>query len=268
MHRAITGLDVCVRKPLLLTCGADRTLRLWNYATKMCEQVKHCADEPLSVSLHPSGNHALVGFSDKLRLFNVLMEDIRQVRASPLISPHLPTSPCTCQICQSLVPRISHVSPHASLLAVISPFHLVPSRAICAVRLPTSRSRAAASAPSLTVGSTLPPSPARTSTSSTRTRRSSVAPSKATLASCAPSRGGRATSASLRRGRTARSTSGYGATRAPMRQRPSWIVWAHPTTSSNRLSTRRSSPGHVGGAARPCSRRGVMGRSASSRMAT
>ena len=67
---SISGLDVCVRKPLVMTCGADRTLRLWNYQSKKCEQVKHFADEPLSVSLHPSGNHALVGFSDKLRLYS------------------------------------------------------------------------------------------------------------------------------------------------------------------------------------------------------
>jgi hypothetical protein len=57
VRRAISGMDVCVRKPLLVTTGADKTLRVWNYASKVCEQVRHFADEPLSVSLHPSGNH-------------------------------------------------------------------------------------------------------------------------------------------------------------------------------------------------------------------
>ena len=83
-HAAITGIDVCVRKPLLITCGADKTLRMWNYATKTCEQVKAFPDEPLSVSLHPSGNHVLVGFSDKLRLFNVLMDDVRVTADLPV----------------------------------------------------------------------------------------------------------------------------------------------------------------------------------------
>lgn len=83
-HAAITGLDVCVRKPLLITCGADKTLRMWNYASKMCEQVKALPDEPLSVALHPSGNNVLVGFSDKLRLFNVLMDDVRQTADLPV----------------------------------------------------------------------------------------------------------------------------------------------------------------------------------------
>lgn len=29
----ITGLDVCARKPVFATCGADRTVRLWSYTT-------------------------------------------------------------------------------------------------------------------------------------------------------------------------------------------------------------------------------------------
>lgn len=29
----ITGLDVCARKPVFVTCGADRTVRLWSYST-------------------------------------------------------------------------------------------------------------------------------------------------------------------------------------------------------------------------------------------
>ena len=81
---SISGLDVCVRKPLVMTCGADRTLRLWNYQSKKCEQVKHFADEPLCLAFHPSGNYALVGFSDKLRMYNVLMEDIRQTADLPV----------------------------------------------------------------------------------------------------------------------------------------------------------------------------------------
>jgi cilia- and flagella-associated protein 57 len=30
--KAITGMDTCLRKPLVVTVGTDRTLRLWNYA--------------------------------------------------------------------------------------------------------------------------------------------------------------------------------------------------------------------------------------------
>lgn len=76
----ITGLDLCVRKPLLITSSSDKSVRIWNYMKGTCELLKFFNDEPLSVSLHPSGLYILVGFSDKLRLLNVLMDDVRLVR--------------------------------------------------------------------------------------------------------------------------------------------------------------------------------------------
>ena len=74
---AITGLDVCVRKPIVVTCGQDKTIRVWNYLTRTLELRAEFAETPLCVALHPSGLHVLVGFSDKLRLMNLLMDDIR-----------------------------------------------------------------------------------------------------------------------------------------------------------------------------------------------
>ena len=82
----VTGMDVCSRKPLLVTCGVDRSVRIWNYTTKKCELVKFFADEPSSVSMHPSGLHVLVGFTDKLRMMNLLMDDIRIVKEFPIKS--------------------------------------------------------------------------------------------------------------------------------------------------------------------------------------
>ena len=31
---AITGLDVCIRKPLVATCSLDHSVRVWNYEAK------------------------------------------------------------------------------------------------------------------------------------------------------------------------------------------------------------------------------------------
>ncbi|KAI8915085.1 quinon protein alcohol dehydrogenase-like superfamily, partial [Entophlyctis helioformis] len=79
-HGAVTGLDLCIRKPLLVTCSPDKSIRIWNYQTGTCELVKYFTEEAHSVALHPSGLYLLAGFSDKLRLMNVLMDDLRPVR--------------------------------------------------------------------------------------------------------------------------------------------------------------------------------------------
>ena len=35
LHSAsITGLDTCIRKPLIATCSVDRSVRIWNYESK------------------------------------------------------------------------------------------------------------------------------------------------------------------------------------------------------------------------------------------
>lgn len=39
--KAITGLDVCIRKQMIVTCSVDKTVRIWNYEKKtleICEQ--------------------------------------------------------------------------------------------------------------------------------------------------------------------------------------------------------------------------------------
>ncbi|KAJ7558943.1 hypothetical protein O6H91_04G062500 [Diphasiastrum complanatum] len=74
---SITGLDVCLRKPILVTCSIDRSVRVWNYVERSCDLIKFFPEEIFSISLHPSGFHVLVGFSDRLRFMNLLIDDIR-----------------------------------------------------------------------------------------------------------------------------------------------------------------------------------------------
>ncbi|XP_028390638.1 cilia- and flagella-associated protein 57-like [Dendronephthya gigantea] len=73
----ITGLDVCIRKPLIATCSLDRSVRIWNYETCSLELSREFQEECYSIALHPSGLYILVGFSDKLRLMNLLIDEIR-----------------------------------------------------------------------------------------------------------------------------------------------------------------------------------------------
>ncbi|KAM6172387.1 cilia- and flagella-associated protein 57 [Erethizon dorsatum] len=78
LHSAsITGLSTCIRKPLIATCSLDRSIRLWNYESNTLELFKEYQEEAYTISLHPSGHYIVVGFADKLRLMNLLIDDIR-----------------------------------------------------------------------------------------------------------------------------------------------------------------------------------------------
>lgn len=52
---AVTGLDMCVRRPLVATCSSDHTVRLWNYADRTCDLSKWFAEEAHSIAIHPTG---------------------------------------------------------------------------------------------------------------------------------------------------------------------------------------------------------------------
>lgn len=64
----------------MVTCGTDRCVRVWDYQENTCELSKNFNDDLFSVALHPSGLYVLVGFGDKLRLMNLMVDDIRLFR--------------------------------------------------------------------------------------------------------------------------------------------------------------------------------------------
>ncbi|KAM8915709.1 cilia- and flagella-associated protein 57 isoform 2-T2 [Spinachia spinachia] len=78
--KSITGVSVCIRKPLVATSSLDHSVRIWNYETKLLELYKAFQEEAHSVALHPTGLFILVGFSDKLRLMNLLIDDLRTIK--------------------------------------------------------------------------------------------------------------------------------------------------------------------------------------------
>ncbi|KAM5248101.1 cilia- and flagella-associated protein 57 [Ctenodactylus gundi] len=78
LHSAsITGLATCIRKPLIATCSLDRSIHIWNYESNTLELFKEYPEEVYTIGLHPSGHYIVVGFADKLRLMNLLIDDIR-----------------------------------------------------------------------------------------------------------------------------------------------------------------------------------------------
>jgi len=52
---AILSLDVAIRKSLIVTCGADKFIRVWNFLTMSQEAAKEFAEDIYSVSIHPTG---------------------------------------------------------------------------------------------------------------------------------------------------------------------------------------------------------------------
>lgn len=68
---SIIGMDICIRKPLLATCGSDRTIRIFNYADKSLVLQKSFENEPRCVAMHVQGLQLLVGFTDRLRYVSV-----------------------------------------------------------------------------------------------------------------------------------------------------------------------------------------------------
>ncbi|CAB1097150.1 unnamed protein product [Ectocarpus sp. CCAP 1310/34] len=80
----VVALDVCLTKPIVVTVGGDRVLRVWSYLKWKCEVVYEFRNEdPNCASLHPTGFQVAVGFKDRVRIYSLLMEGLRVLRDIP-----------------------------------------------------------------------------------------------------------------------------------------------------------------------------------------
>jgi len=82
--KSITGMDTCVLKPLFITICKDNTLRVWNFQTHTPDLTKVFLEDMYSVAMHPTGMHCAVGFTDKLRLYHILVDDLRLCMELPI----------------------------------------------------------------------------------------------------------------------------------------------------------------------------------------
>ena len=80
----VTGIDVAFRKQLLVSCGEDHAIRVWNYDKMQCEVAKFFSEQPLCVAFHPSGTTIIAGFAEKLRFMAVTVNDIVTHREFPI----------------------------------------------------------------------------------------------------------------------------------------------------------------------------------------
>lgn len=77
---AITDMSLSLVKPLLVTISnVDKSLRMWNYKTR--EQTFYMSFPSTSelncVSLHPTGSYMLLTLYGKVRLYAILMNELR-----------------------------------------------------------------------------------------------------------------------------------------------------------------------------------------------
>jgi hypothetical protein len=81
----LLAADLAYERPLMVTIGADCTARIWNYNTNRCELTHDFGvDEPISVAFHSSGFQVLVSFKDRIKLYNVLMDKLKQSKEAIL----------------------------------------------------------------------------------------------------------------------------------------------------------------------------------------
>jgi cilia- and flagella-associated protein 57 len=75
-----------VRKPFIVTCSQDKTVRIWNYQERRQEIFEkfHQESEAVACAIHPSGFHIIVGFQDKIKLMNVFTNKLKPYHNIPL----------------------------------------------------------------------------------------------------------------------------------------------------------------------------------------
>jgi WD40 repeat protein len=85
---AIRGIDIAIQKPLFISSGEDRTIRLWNYETNTIEQMKLYNEPIYAISMHPSGHQFVVAFASKVSIMNVLIDNFSTVKEYPIHAAH------------------------------------------------------------------------------------------------------------------------------------------------------------------------------------
>ncbi|KAL2916411.1 hypothetical protein HK105_204167 [Polyrhizophydium stewartii] len=73
----ILSMDVSISKPLLVTSGTDKSVRVWNYMDNSIEVVKYFEEPAQCIAVHPNGLYLLAGFSTSVKLMAILIDDIR-----------------------------------------------------------------------------------------------------------------------------------------------------------------------------------------------
>jgi cilia- and flagella-associated protein 57 len=82
---AIHAMDICLQRPIVVTAGADKTIRVWNYLRGRCDVVHNIkVEEAHAVACHPAGFQVLAGFKERVRVYGILLDDLKPVKELPI----------------------------------------------------------------------------------------------------------------------------------------------------------------------------------------
>lgn len=88
MHsERVTGIATCMKRHIVVTAGADKTIRVWSYqSTNWVLTLEICQtmhDEIYTVALHPSGNYLVASFNSSIQFFNIYPRRIEKYHEIP-----------------------------------------------------------------------------------------------------------------------------------------------------------------------------------------
>ena len=89
----ISMMDICIHRPIIATLSRpEKCIRLWNYKKPNCELIKkfdsktdgieesNTGDTLITMALHPMGYYLAAGFCDKLRIYHILVNELRNYK--------------------------------------------------------------------------------------------------------------------------------------------------------------------------------------------
>lgn len=81
-HGGVAGLSLSSWSPVFMTCGRlDRTVKLWNYEKQTLLFTERYHEDVLNVSLHPTGQCAMLAFAGSVQFCMVHADRLLSRRA-------------------------------------------------------------------------------------------------------------------------------------------------------------------------------------------
>lgn len=81
---SISSIDIAVRKPLIVSTSRDKQVKIWNYLDNTLDISIEFEEECHSVAIHPTGLYLIVGFTDKIKMFNIMEKTLEPFKDIPI----------------------------------------------------------------------------------------------------------------------------------------------------------------------------------------